>query len=162
MTRLSLKVWLGLIALALAGPASAQSVVQPTLSGNETWSAGQGPGGPSSYITADLVRNSIDHVLTTVTGAVTIPVATLPFGGDFIITAQPSAAVITLPPNPIPNGAIFGVCNGTAAAFATNVVTLAANTNQTLAQTVTLTTLGAGACALEMFDLATTTWYRIQ
>jgi hypothetical protein len=147
--------------VAFATWASAQGVVQPTLSGNETWQAGQGPGGPSSYITSNLVRNSTTNILTTVTGSVTLS-SPINFGGNVIISAQPSAATITLPANPIPDGAIVGICNGTGSAFATNAVTLAANTGQTLAQTVTLTTLGAGTCARVQFHLANTHWYRIQ
>lgn len=142
--------------------AHAQSIVQRTLSGKEAWNSGQDPGGPTSgFITSDLVRGSEPHALATVTGAVTLP-NKFRFGGNYIITAQPSAAVITLPPNPVADGAVVGICNGTASAFTTAAVTAAANTNQTLTQTITLTTLGAGICQKLQFDLASTTWYRIQ
>lgn len=154
--------WIALLALALAvNAANAQGVVQNTLTGNETWSVGQGPGGSSAFITSNLVRGGTALVTATVSASLTLP-STLAFGGNFIITAQPSAATLTLPPNPIPNGAIIGVCNGTASAFATNVVTLVANSSQTLTQTITLTTLGAGLCERVQFVSATTTWYRVQ
>ena len=109
------------------------------------------------------------NVPATVAASFTIGVpaaqVSLQEGGNLIITAQPLAATITLPPNPFTDGGIVGVCNGTTAAFATNVVTVAANTGQTLVSTgalATLTTLAAGFCAQYQFNLATTSWYRIQ
>jgi hypothetical protein len=155
---------LGLIlALALAvTAANAQSIVQDNLSGSEAWRAGQGPGGPSTgYLTSNLVRGGTQAITATVAGNVTMPKA-LAFGGNWILTGQPSAATITLPANPVPDGAVVGVCNGTTSNFATNTVTLAANSGQTLTQTVTLTTLAAGTCARVQFVRATTTWYRVQ
>lgn len=156
-SHLALGAGLGLL---LAVAAWGQSVVQNTLSGNETWSVGQGPGGPSSYITSNMVRNSATDVVATVVGNEVVP-KIMYFGGNLIISAQPSAAVITLPPNPVPAGTIIGVCNGTTSAFATNAVTLVANSGQTLVQTITLTTLAAGTCVHVQFHRATTTWYQV-
>lgn len=157
---------LALVGVLSAPPAFAQSVVQDDLSGNESWSAGQGPGGPSGFVTSNLVRNSTAIVATTISAAVTVGVSTgltsLIEGGNLIITAQPLAAVITLPPNPFTNGGIVGFCNPTSAAFATNVVTLAANTGQTLSTATALTTLAANTCAYVQFNRSNTTWYRIQ
>lgn len=154
------------IALAAIG-ALAQSVVQDNLSGNEAWQAGQTPGGPGSYLITDLVRNSAQKVPITPAGAATLGVTTgytaLRRGGNLIITAQPAAGTYTLPPNPVPDGAIIGVCNPTAGAFATNVTTLAPNTNQTLTGgNITLTTLASVTCVRVQFHRATTTWYRLQ
>lgn len=150
----------------VASAASAQSIGQNDLSGNEAWKIGQGAGGPSAYITSDLLRNSSQVVPTTITGAATIGVSTLAKltdGGYLIITAQPSAATITLPPNPFTGGGLVFVCNPTAAAFATNVVTLAPNTGQTLTGgNITLTTLAANTCVGVIFNRSNTTWYRIQ
>lgn len=158
---------LALVGVLIAPPAFAQSLIQDDLSGNEAWNSGQGPGGPSTgFITSNLVRNSTAVVATTVTGAATIGVTTgltsLNDGGNLIITAQPAAAVLTLPPNPFTNGGIVGFCNPTAAPFATNVVTLAANSGQTLSTATALTTLGANACVYVQFNRSNTTWYRIQ
>lgn len=155
-----------LVAAALLGglyalPSSAQPVVQNQLSGNEVWSAAQGPGGQSAFLGVNTVRGGTQAITGTVTGNVTLARA-LANGGNLIVTAQPSAATITLPANPVVDGAIVGVCNGTASAFATNVVTLAANSNQTLVQTVTLTTLGAGACARVQWNQSGAKWYRVQ
>jgi hypothetical protein len=153
------------VALA-CGYAYAQ-IAQPTLSGNECWNAGQGPGGPGSFICVDLVRNSRQHFVGTIAasqvlGGAGTQSAILADGGNFIATAQPLAATLTLPPNPFPDGGIVCLTNPTNAAFATNVVTFAANTGQTLVATTALTTLGAGSSACVMFNLANTTWYRIQ
>jgi hypothetical protein len=154
--------WLvGAAFAALATTLSAQPVSQNQLSGNECWSVGQGPGGPSQYLCINVARGGTANLVTTVTGAVTIG-GVIAAGGNMLVTAQPSAAVITMPPNPVPDGAIVGVCNTTAAAWVTNAVTLSANTGQTLAQTATLTTLAAGTCAREQWNQATATWYRVQ
>jgi hypothetical protein len=162
MRKLLLTLALG---LGLIAPAFGQLVTQPTLSGTECWNAGQGPGGPGSFICADLVRNSRQHFVGTIAGNLTLGTGTtaiLADGGNFIATAQPAAATLTLPPNPVPDGAVVCLTNPTNAAFATNVVTFAANTNQTLTATTALTTLGAGSSACVMFNLANTNWYRIQ
>lgn len=157
-----------LIALALAvglyaPSALAQSITQDTLSGSESWSVGQGPGGPSSYITSDILRNSRAVLATTISASATIgsgALSALSEGGDLLLTAQPLAATLTLPPNPFTNGGVISVCNVTGSAFATNVVTLAANSGQTLSTAVTLTTLAANTCARVQFNRANTTWYR--
>lgn len=161
-----------LLTLALVGglsaPALAQSVIQDNISGNECWNSGQGPGGPSTgWLCANTVRNSWAKVAITPAGSATLGVTTgytaLRQGGNLIITAQPAAGTYTLPPNPVPDGTLIGVCNPTASPFATNVTTLAANTNQTLVGgSITLTTLAAVTCVRVQFNRANTTWYRIQ
>jgi hypothetical protein len=164
-----------LVALTFSS-AGAQTITQSTVSGNECWNAGQGPGGTSAFLCLNTARGgTANAVLSAVSGSFTIGAATGNFtntsspnmtqvvdGGNVLITAQPSAATITLPPNPVPDGAIIGVCNASGAAWATNVVTLAANTSQTLAVAATLTTLAAGACAREQFNFNNSTWYRVQ
>lgn len=166
MTKLRTFLVGALLALAPICAALAQSVSQDNLSGNESWSAGQGPGGPSAFIFSDLTRNSRQIVVGTIAGAVTLgvtsPLTPLRWGGNFIVTAQPAVAVITTPPNPFPNGGVVGVCNPTAAAYATNAVTVAGNTGQTSPVNNTITALAAGACALFQFQRSNTSWYRIQ
>lgn len=160
-----------LLALALVGglctPALAQSVIYQDLSGNECWNAGQGPGGPSQWLCSDVLRNSRQIVATTIAASATFgttaALAALRYGGNLVITAQPLAATLTLPPNPVQDGAIAGVCNPTAGAFATNVVTLAPNTGQTLTGgNITLTTLAATTCVYVQFNRPNTTWFRLQ
>ena len=159
-----------LLALALVGglnaPALAQSVIYQDLSGNECWNAGEGPGGPSQFLCADVLRNSWQIVATTISASATFGAATLGqlrYGGNLVLTAQPLAATLTLPPNPVPDGTLAGVCNPTAAAFSTNVVTLAPNTGQTLTGgNIALTTLAATTCVRVQFNRPNTTWFRIQ
>jgi hypothetical protein len=161
--------------IALASLALAQ-VTQNQLTGNECWSVGQGPGGPSNFLCINVARGGrAQTVLSAVSGNFTIGATTgnftvtgtpnmtaLASGGHLLVNAQPSAATITMPANPIADGAIVGVCNVTGAAWSTNVVTLSANSGQTLAQTATLTTLAAGTCAREQWNQSQATWYRIQ
>lgn len=168
-----MRKWLqiGVMAVGLLAPpvgAQAQAIVQDTLTGNEVWNAGQGPGGPSGFISSNVVRNSIEHQTGTIAGAITLGTTagwtSLRWGGNALITAQPTAAVVTLPPNPFPDGGIVGYCNVTASAFATNVVTVAGNTGQTspTGANATVTTQAAGTCARFVFNRANTTWYRVQ
>lgn len=145
----------------LSAPAFAQAISYQNLTGQEAWPAGAGIGGSSAYLTTDIVRNSTQAVFGTVAGNITLN-PLLNDGGNFVVTAQPAAANLTLPPNPMTHGAIVGVCNPTAAAWATNVVTVVANTGQTVIAGATLTTLGATTCARFQFNLANTSWYRVQ
>ena len=143
------------------------------ISGNECWNAGQGPGGPApSALCVNTVRGSQPNVAIAgagITGSFTIGVGTapntqlcVPGGCNMLISSQPSAATITLPASPVVDGAVVRYCNVSAAAYATNAVSLNANTGQTLAVAATLTTLGAGICASVQWNLANATWYRVQ
>ena len=156
----------GALAIALAGAAWAQSVVQDNLSGNETWNVGQGPGGPGGFITSNMVRNGAAKVVAAASGAVTLGTgvySALADGGLVVITTQPLATTtLTLPANPVPDGARVGFCNGTDANFATTSISFTTSIGQTLAQSVSATSLGKGICIQVMFNRATTTWYRIQ
>ena len=157
----------------------AQTLTQNQLSGNECWNAGQGAGGPTAgFLCVNVVRGGTPTVvLTAVAGSFTVGTATgttvvsggnaalVALGGNVIETAQPTAGTITLPPNPIPDGAVVRICNGTNSAFATNAVTVAANSNQTLVPTgaaITLTTLAAATCVGYQFVAANTSWYKVQ
>lgn len=150
---------------ALVAPAFAQ--VANDLSGNEAWSAGQGPGGSGAYITSGMVRGSTNASLVVIGGSFTIgetaSTTGMAEGGDILLAAQPSAATVTLPANPVVNGANVRYCNTTAAPFAANAVTLAPNSGQTLSGgNITLTTLAALTCVTVVFNRSNTTWYRIQ
>ncbi len=174
----------GLVGAAIAALAAtwlvAQPIVQNQLTGNECWNAGQGPGGVTTgYLCTNLIRNSnADTILTAVAGNMTIGSTTnvtlgtgsswgnFPSAGlNVILTAQPSAATITMPPSPVVDGAIVKICNGTNSAFATNAVTVQANSGQTMVPTgagVTLTTLAAATCVEYQFSLSNTSWYKVQ
>lgn len=167
-------------ALALTSWLIAQPVTQNQITGLECWNSGQGPGGPSTgFICANLVRGGTAvSVLSAVSGNFTIGttsgnftnsstpnMANLLTGGNLIINAQPSAAVITMPPNPFPDGSIIHICNGTNSAFVTNAVTVAANTNQTMVPTgasITLTTLAAASCVGYQWHQGLLSWFKVQ
>lgn len=172
----------GLLGAAIAALTStwlfAQPVVQNQVTGQECWQVGQGPGGPGQYICLNLTRSTTSNVvLTAVSGSFTVGTATgttvasgsnaanVADGGSVIITAQPSVATITMPANPLVDGAVVRICNGTTSAFATNAVTVAANTGQTMVPTgasITLTTLAASTCVAYQFVQANTSWYKVQ
>lgn len=147
-------LWLGLIA-----PSIGQTVIQNQISGNEVWSAAQNPGGPSNWLNIKTVQGGKPITTTSVTGATNIP-ANLSDGGNLVITNAAGTAAITFPANVVPNGATVGICNGTAAAFV-GTLTATANTNQTVVNG-TITNLAAGVCARYQFNVANTTWYRVQ
>lgn len=147
-------------AATLLGAALAQQIVPKNLSGNECWNAGQGPGGPSTgFVCVNLVA-AIQPVATN-TGAASFTIANNI--ATTILTAQPAVSTITLPSSPVSNGAVVEIVNGTAAAFATNVVTIAPNTGQTiLGGNVTITNLAQHASVEFRYNLANTTWYQIR
>jgi hypothetical protein len=161
--------------IALASLALAQ-VTQNQLTGNECWSVGQGPGGPSNFLCINVARGGhANAILSAVTGSLTIGATSGNFtvtgtpnmtalsgGGHVLVTAQPSAATWTWPANPVADGAIVGVCNVTGSAWSTNAQTPAANTNQTMNTTAVFTTLAAGACVRYQWNQSQATWYRIQ
>lgn len=155
-----------LLALALLGgliaPALAQ--VQDNLSGNETWSAGQGAGGPGAYITSGMVRGGSQTGLVAISGNHTIGStsgsAPIVEGGSLLITGTPATANITMPPNPVTNGAVIAICNATTSNFV-NTLTVVANTGQTLVGTAALAALVANTCVRWQFQRSNTTWYRV-
>lgn len=155
----------GAILALAAGGVYAQSVIQDDLSGNEAWNAGQGPGGPGSFITSNLVRNSIAKAMNPVSGTFGAgALLALSEGGYVFFTTQPLAAVtLTLPPNPVTDGAKAGFCNATGSQFATTAIAFATSTAQTLSSIsiVALSAIGNyGSCVEVTFDRASTTWYR--
>lgn len=179
--RRSFKAWLVGAALAALSTtlAVAQPITQNQITGSECWSAGQGPGGPSTFVCVNPVRGSTaDTVLSAVSGSFTVGTASGNFtvaagssgtnvgagGGSVIITAQPSAGTITLPPNPVVDGAWVRICNGTNAAWTTNAVTVAANAGQTLVPTgaaITLTTQAAASCTGYQWSQGLLSWYKV-
>jgi hypothetical protein len=159
-----------LFAGALLGAFAAGVVwaqVQTDITGQELWEVGQGAGGPGNYISVNQVRNSLAGVAITPTGALTYgtgSLASLNFGGNILIGAQPGASptTFTAPPNPVANGTVIGFCNTTGNAFASSPIGISASTNQTMYSTISITNLGAGACQRVQFNRSNTTWYRIQ
>ena len=159
-----------LVALGLTIGLYAQPVVQNTFSGLECWNAGQGPGGPTTgFVCGQAYRGASNNLPMTIAGAFTIGstsanttpnnTSTLQFGGTLLITAAPSTAAVTMPPNPLMDGVIVGICNVTAGAFV-NTLTATANTNQTINAGGALAALAAFTCGTYQWNLANATWYR--
>lgn len=114
----------------------------------------------NNCVLLNTLRNSTGYVTTTVSGSTTIP-STI---NRFIITAQPSAATLTLPAtSSIPDGQMIEVVNGTASAFATNAVSIAPNSGQTIVGgNVSITTLAAKSSVELQFSAGNTTWYQLR
>lgn len=162
-----MKRWLlaGALVVGLSAPLLAQAVIYQDLSGNECWNAGQGPGGPSSFLCADVLRNSRQIVAGALSGALTFgtgSLAQLRYGGNLVFSTQPVAlTTVTAPPNPVQDGAIIGICNGTASNFATTNIAFTTSIGQTQVGTLSTATLAANTCTYFQFNRGTTTWHKI-
>ena len=164
-----LAVGVACAALAASWLVWAQPVTQNTFTGLECWEAGQGPGGPGAYVCGQAYRGAANNLQMTVTGAFTIGgtsanttpnnTSTLQYGGILLITGTPSTAAITMPPNPLMDGVIVGICNVTASPFA-NTLTATAGAGQTISAGGALAALGAFTCGTFQWNLANATWYR--
>jgi hypothetical protein len=147
----------------------AQPVVQNTLSGNECWNAGNGPGGPTvGFICSFQTRSSWNYYLS---NAAVVPgnaVQLTPQQNAVIMSAQitPTATTFNLPAvgSGVTDGQIVSFCNVTNAAFATTAVTITATAPQVFATgaTTTLTTLAARTCVKLIYTASNTTWSQVQ
>lgn len=137
-----------------------------------------GPGGQSYFTTSGRISNGRSYAYFTAfptasftigqaaapTGT-TVSTANMSSGGALLFNVTNGSAItITLPPiAQLIDGEIIEVCNVTAAAWATNAVTVAANTGQTIVGTAannTLTTLAASTCNKWIWGGATAAnWY---
>jgi hypothetical protein len=170
----------GAAALALVGAAtyalSQATIGFPSLFGNESVEAQLGIGGTSAFVTVGRLSNGRSSAYFTAfptasftigganpTGAATVSTVGVASGGDLLFNVTNGTAItITLPANPVIDGTIIGICNVTAAAWATNAVTVAANSNQTIvgvAGNTTLTTLAASTCNKWIWNQSATTWF---
>lgn len=165
---------LGGLALSILAGAGGWALAQvsvgwTTLSGAETIEAASGVGGSSAFVTTGRLNSGYNYAyfsafpssFTIGQLSGTVQTAGIVNGGALLINAANTAQTFTLPPNPIVDGTIISVCNATAAAWATNAVTVAANSNQTLVGSGTLTTLAAGTCGRFLWNLGAATWFRV-
>jgi hypothetical protein len=141
---------------ALVAPAFAQ-VVQNQVSGNEVWSAAQGPGGPSNFLSVQSVRNSSALLLVSGSGAATTVMtaqqSTLMWKGT-----APTTWAVTLPPSPI-DGSIVTIGTNTTL---TTMVTVTAAAGTSLSPAYSAQTITAATSAQWQYSLADTTWYRLR
>lgn len=140
------------------------------LSGAEVIEGELGVGGSSFFVTTGRLSSGYSYAYFTAfpssftIGSIagTVNTAGMANGGALLINAANTAQTFTLPPtNLLIDGEIISVCNATASAWATNAVTVAANTNQSLVGSGTLTTLAASTCAKFIWNLGAATWFRV-
>jgi len=172
LPRLALGGLVGLGIIAGAYLAKGQvSISSQGLLGSEFVEIAQGGAGGSSIFTttgrlssgySNVFFSAFPSSFTVGTLAGAVNTAAMVNGGVALINAANTAQTFTMPPNPVIDGTIIGFCNVTNAAWATNAVTIAANTGQTLSVNNTLTTLGAGNCGRFIWNQAQATWYRVQ
>ena len=141
--------------LGLIAPASAQKVVQQTISGNEVWVAAQGPGGTGRYIGINTVRNGQAFAITSGSGSATSTAA----GGVLMwIGTAPTTWTVTTPAVPFDGEEIQLTTDTTL----TSMVTLTAASGQSLHATYSAQTLTALTPVIFYYHAANTTWYRVQ
>lgn len=161
------------LALVAAGAISwAQQQISAGISGSEVVVIQQGgPGGQSIFTTTGRLASgpayaffsSFPSSFTIGQVAGTVNTAGIVTGGVLQINAANTAQTFTLPPtSSLIDGEVINFCNNTAAAWATNAVTVAPNSNQTVngAGAGTLTTLGAFTCASFQWISGSSTWVR--
>jgi hypothetical protein len=154
--------WLvGAAFAALTTLAQAQPVTQNNLSGNECWNAGQGPGGPSSFLCVNIVRNGSALTLQSGSGAatnlMTLATSTLQWTGT-----APTTWTVTLP-NPAFDGEIVTVSTDTTLTTMVTVQTVATPQVQVvLAPAYAAQTLTAGASVEWQFNFANLKWFRLR
>lgn len=134
---------------------AAQPVVQNTISGNEVWSAAQGPGGQSQWLGINTVRNGQALTLKSGSGAAT---STATGGVLFWAGTAPTTWAVTLPSPAYAGESVTLVTDTTL----TTMVTVTAGSGQTLHATYTSQTLTALTPVVFYFNAATSVWYRTQ
>ena len=143
------------IAFAISGLAWSQSVTNQAPSGNECWNAGQGPGGPSSFLCINQTRNGFGAATTSGSGAATTTVTNEQ--GLIIWTgAAPTTWAITLPCVPRPGAQVII----STATTLTTMVTITAATGCTMETAISGITI-TDNIAVE-FALIGTAWYRLR
>jgi hypothetical protein len=144
--------------LLLAYVAWAQPLVQNTFSGNECWNAGQGPGGPSTgFVCTAQMRNGQGLILFSGSGSFTTT-ATIANATYYWVGTAPTTWTITLPANAF-DGEIVEIGTNTTL---TTMVTVSANTGQTLDGTFNNQTISANTSVEFRYNLSGTKWYRLR
>lgn len=149
----------GAVIAALAGTlAIGQNIVQNQLSGNECWNTGQGPGGPSfGWVCMYSARNGT--ALKTFSGSgVQTYTAQVTDSTLYWTGTAPTSWTITTPPSPF-DGEILQIATDTTL---TTLVTLTANSGQTLNTTYSAQTLSAKTSVEFQYSLATSKWYQMR
>jgi hypothetical protein len=135
----------------------AQPVTQQTISGNECWNAGQGPGGPSQFLCINQVRNGTALNIFSGSGAFTTT-ATQANGTLMWSGTAPTTWTVTLA-SPAFDGQIVSLATDTTL---TTMVTVNAGTGQTLNGTYSAQTLTANTSVEFQYNASGSKWYRIR
>ena len=154
-------LWVPIALLALIGVVIAQPVTWPTLNGTEVVRIAASPGGMEAWGTVNDLRNTTGKtVVAAATGTITQTADT----NLYLVNAQPAnPTVFQTPSGVVPDGALFSVCNVTASPWATNTSSVQPASGQTIqGGNITTTTLAANTCVSIVYQLSTTTWYRIR
>jgi hypothetical protein len=144
-----------LLALGVIAPLAAQSVVQPTISGNEVLLTQQGPGGTGNFIGINTISNR--RLFTTVsgTGAVT---TTLKGGTTMWVGAAPTTWAGVLP-SPVAEGIEVKLTTDTTL---TSMVTVTPGGSDSIHAAYSAQTLTALTPVVFQYHVSDTTWYRTQ
>lgn len=151
------KLLLALAMLGLIAPAVAQPITQNNVTGNECWNAGQGPGGPSSFLCLNTARNGTALTLFSGSGAQTFT-ATQANSTLYWVGTAPTTWTITLP-SPAFDGEIISVATDTTL---TTLVTVNPGSGQTLDGTFNAQTITANTSVEFQFSFGTLKWYRLR
>jgi hypothetical protein len=143
------------LALGVIAPLAAQSVVQPTISGNEVLLTQQGPGGAGNFIGINTISNR--SLMTTVSG--TGAATSVAKGGTLMwIGAAPTTWAVTLP-SPVAEGTKVELDTDTTL---TTMVTVTAGGSDSMHAAYSAQTLTALTPVVFQYHVSDTTWYRTQ
>jgi hypothetical protein len=143
---------------ALATYAVAQQITSQTLTGNEVLTVAQGgPGGSSLFVPVSQMRNAT--ALKTFSGAGAQTYTALSTDSTlYWVGAAPTTWTVTTPAVPW-DGEILTLATDT---LLTTLVTLTANTGQTLNTAFTSQTIAAKASVEFQYSVATSKWYQMR
>lgn len=154
-----MKKWLlwAVLAVGLLAPlAYAQTVVSTQVNSNTVVRAAQGPGGSDAWLSVDTIGNRTRFLSTTgQTGAAT---STASGGTLYWIGTAPTTWAVLMPLNPTAGEIVTLVTDTTL----TSMVTVTANTGDTLHATYTSQTLTALTPVSFQYQLSSRAWFRLR
>jgi hypothetical protein len=158
MSKLLRSLFVGAAIAALATAVWSQPLTNQTISGNECWNAGQGPGGPSQFLCINQVRNGSAMALISGSGAATTA-ATIQQGTLMWTGAAPASWAVTLP-NPAFDGQTIVLGTDTTLTAMVTVTATTTPQNQTLAAAFAAQTITVSTSVEFQYNLAALKWFR--
>lgn len=144
--------------LALTVAAHPQPVVQNQVSGNETWSVGQGPGGPSSFLNIGATSNRAAITGVSATSPVTTTMTRAQSTLVWISSGAPAQWNVVLP-RPAYDGQIVTVASGIPI---TSGVSVTSQAGHTMNVSATAQSISSTASLEFQFLNSNSRWYRIR